>query len=227
VNTATITPDQVERFWSKVDKTSGQGPEGTCWIWTAGKKSSDGYGGFYLSQTDNSIGTHKLSFLLAHNFGLDDLPADIVVRHRCHNPPCVNPDHLMLGTYADNSRDMTEAGRSVSGEKNNKAKLDVGRVRLLRQDWVTGEWTQGELATRYDITQGAVYQIVWNKTWKDPDYTPPDITHRRKFGEDLVDRVRQLRGENKSAKDISAETGIGISQVYNIIGGRQRKAVAV
>ena len=33
---------------------------------------------------------------------------DHVVRHRCHNRLCVNPQHLTLGSQADNKRDDWE-----------------------------------------------------------------------------------------------------------------------
>lgn len=37
-----------------------------------------------------------------------DLRSDRVVRHRCHNRLCINPEHLALGTQADNKRDDWE-----------------------------------------------------------------------------------------------------------------------
>ena len=44
---------------------------------------------------------------------LDGRPAgDLIVLHACDNPECVRPDHLRLGTYAENTRDMLDRGRS-------------------------------------------------------------------------------------------------------------------
>lgn len=67
-----LTNEQIERFWSKVDKTPGLGPNGDCWHWTAGNKNKDGYGGFYLWQIDNTLNAHKVSFLIEHNFAIWD-----------------------------------------------------------------------------------------------------------------------------------------------------------
>ena len=37
----------------------------------------------------------------------------VVVRHTCDNPRCINPEHLIGGTLADNNRDRAERGRSA------------------------------------------------------------------------------------------------------------------
>lgn len=52
---------------------------------------------------------HRLAWALAHGDAIDDA---VCVLHRCDNPPCVNVEHLFLGTRADNVRDMVEKGRA-------------------------------------------------------------------------------------------------------------------
>jgi hypothetical protein len=92
-----------ERLWGNI-VTDALG----CWIWQ-GNRDRKGYG--RISVKGRTTSTHRLAYRLAHG---GDIPDGLVVRHRCDNPPCVNPDHLEIGTPADNSRDMVERGRMVN-----------------------------------------------------------------------------------------------------------------
>lgn len=94
----------TERFWSKVNKTD------SCWLWTD-RLSVDGYGRISYSGTTRMIFAHRYSYELAHG----PIPADLVVRHRCDVRHCVNPDHLTIGTPADNLADTRARGRLVAG----------------------------------------------------------------------------------------------------------------
>lgn len=87
-----------QRFWEKVCVTPG------CWLWTAGI-NSNGYGKIKIG-TQN-IGAHRFSYEL-HNGAI---PAELFVCHKCDLKMCVNPDHLFLGTAADNTHDMFQKGR--------------------------------------------------------------------------------------------------------------------
>lgn len=87
-----------ERFEAKFYVTPG------CWIWIP-PMSKRGYG--QLKADGKVWRVHRLSYELY----VGAIPNGLVVRHRCDTPSCVNPDHLILGTQADNMRDMAERGR--------------------------------------------------------------------------------------------------------------------
>ena len=78
-----------------------------CWTWR-GTRSSTGYG--VMHWDGRLTGAHRIAWTLIHE---EEIPAGMVVRHTCDNRPCVRPDHLLIGTRAENSRDMVERGRST------------------------------------------------------------------------------------------------------------------
>lgn len=92
----------LERFWAKIDV---RGPD-ECWEWTA-TRHYKGYGEFRIV-TSRSAKAHGVAWILANT---RDIPAGMVVCHRCDNPPCCNPGHLFLGTVGDNNRDRAAKGR--------------------------------------------------------------------------------------------------------------------
>lgn len=91
-------PEVAGRFWSKVDKGPG------CWTWT-GATQNYGYGAVTIHGLTRRA--HRVSWELAHG----PIPDGLHVCHRCDNPPCVNPDHLFLGTAQDNVDDKDAKGR--------------------------------------------------------------------------------------------------------------------
>lgn len=100
-----VTMDITERFWSKVNRAGAD----DCWEWNAGR-DWDGYGIFSLN--GGKIKAHRMSWQLVHDSSV--LPW-VIVRHRCDNPPCCNPAHLVLGTHLDNTADKMAKGRQARG----------------------------------------------------------------------------------------------------------------
>lgn len=103
------TTGEIDRFLAKVDKRSS--PHG-CWIWTA-SKNEHGYGKFGFRT--GIIKAPRMSWAVF----VGVIPSGIHVLHNCpggDNPSCVNPDHLWLGTIADNAADKVSKGRQARGD---------------------------------------------------------------------------------------------------------------
>ena len=160
----------AERFWSKVNKETTSG----CWEWQAAK-SRYGYGVFRVT-TRTGMLAHRYSFWLATGTS----PKGLFVCHHCDNPPCVRPDHLFLGTQADNMKDMKEKGRQnrptsfqqQSGERRARGSRTGGAilteedVRNIKRAWSFRKYTYQMLANDYGVAKGTIKQIMNGRTWK-------------------------------------------------------------
>ncbi len=100
----TITHAAAERFWSFVAKR-----DGACWLWT-GSKNKTGYGWFRIQGDTEKA--HRVSYGIHANIW--PLPPGMVVCHGCHNPGCVNPQHLRLDTQQANLKEARDLGRNKS-----------------------------------------------------------------------------------------------------------------
>lgn len=146
-----MPPDQ--RFWTKVRRH-----EGGCWEWE-GCRSDTGYGTFYAGRVYSS---HRYSWEL-HN---GPIPKGMCVLHRCDNRACVRPDHLWLGTKADNSRDMAAKGRerapSKPGSQHHGAKLTEAAVLEIRASADSGR----VLAERYGVSPSLISLVRKRRAWQ-------------------------------------------------------------
>ena len=120
-----------------------------CWIWTGpkhgGKKAPTGYGQMTRKELKGSVPAHRVSWLLHKG----PIPEGLMVCHTCDNRICVNPDHLYLGTNADNMRDRSQRGYV------HQRRLDEAKVREMRQLRQQG-WSWRKLAARYGVYIHAV-----------------------------------------------------------------------
>ncbi len=140
-----------------------------CWIWQ-GRKNNTGYG-----LTGKAIMTHRLAWSLRNG----TIPGGMFICHSCDNPPCCNPDHLWLGTHAENMADCKAKGRyhlgeangmrkhperHASGENSGAAKLTLKQVEEIRRKHAEG-LSRRALGEEFGVTSQAIGKIVLGKTW--------------------------------------------------------------
>lgn len=143
----------IEAFWQKVKKSDG------CWIWTGNKLVRGGYGGLNW-RGKISVKAHRVSYEIAHGV---TLTPEQIVRHRCDNPLCVNPDHLVLGTHQDNVQDTWERGRAGKAPRQRMTQEIATEIRRLA---ATG-MTQAAIAKKFGMSASNVSYILGGKTWSE------------------------------------------------------------
>ncbi len=151
--------DVPERFWKLVDKKE---PE-SCWPWL-GDTMKLNYGRFSYA------GTRRLAHRVAYELTYGPIePPSLSVCHHCDNPNCVNPNHLFLGTPADNVADCILKGRkkvnSPKGEAHYKHKLTASNIaesKQLSQEGIP----QRKGANMYHVNQAQIWRIIHDKTWR-------------------------------------------------------------
>jgi hypothetical protein len=156
-----------------------------CWVWE-GPRWKAGYG---------RIGRSGYAHRFAYAKHKGPIPEGMVVRHRCDNPPCWNPEHLVLGTHAENMADMARRGRACSGarkseimkrvaargdnhafrrrpelcargERSGHAKLTKDAVREIRAKYAAGGTSHARLAAEYGVAAGTIQDVLERRTWR-------------------------------------------------------------
>ena len=129
-----------------------------CWEFTGSKRNKDGYGDFKVGGEREM--THRVAFRLY----IGAIPPEFHVCHTCDNPACFNPEHLFLGTPADNAHDRDAKGRGnlPVGEEHHAAKLDEASVREIRTSSSSGP----ELSRRFGVTRQEIYHVRKRRCWR-------------------------------------------------------------
>lgn len=179
-STLALSPLQIERFLSKID-TSGE-----CWEWI-GYINKSGYGVYHPRSSRRPLLAHRI----ARELSCGPIPPGLFVCHKCDNRRCCRPDHLFLGTPADNNRDAMLKGRTALGERNRlrkhpernpmllypekaarmrgggngNSKLTQPQVDEIRRLFRAG-MNKSALAAAFGIARSTVRGIVQGESWR-------------------------------------------------------------
>lgn len=180
----------AERFWAKVRKTE------SCWLWT-GCANNKGYALIRPSGTEPKKLVHRISYIMAYG----PISDAVCVLHRCDTPLCVRPDHLFLGTKADNNQDMKTKGRYHSVLTKRQEALCESSPKSAKQ-----------LAREWGVDKGV---ILRRRSWV--------YEHRNEVLSDT--QVRMCRRSKKSACQIARELGVSHHVILDIRHGRTYRGV--
>jgi len=152
-----------QRFFEKLSFNPDD-PE-SCVLWT-GSLTRDGYGQF--NWRGKTWPSHRIRWTSERGV----IPKNKILCHKCDTPNCVRLDHIFLGTYKENSQDMSSKGRTAvqknpdlyKGTGNPHAKLNEDKVREIRKLHKEG-LSKHEIADRFNISTSLVYLVYSRRTW--------------------------------------------------------------
>ncbi|AXH49008.1 endonuclease [Gordonia phage Apricot] len=144
--------------------------ESGCWEWN-GSRNAKNYGQLATGRhagDDPKRTVPMIASRAAYTAWVGPISDGQVVRHRCDNPPCINPEHLCLGTLVDNVQDAVERKRIANGErKRAQVKLTDAQVAEIRRRVASGE-TRLALAAEFGVSASLLSMIVAGKRRKSP-----------------------------------------------------------
>ena len=130
-------------------------PMSGCWIWMGGTYT-DGYGAVnFMGRTDRA---HRVSYRVFKGA----IPNELLVCHSCDQPLCVNPEHLFLGTYADNMADMRRKNRSPRGSSMNNTLINDD----IAMSIFIASGSNVDIAKDFSVSKTTVWRIKAKKNWK-------------------------------------------------------------
>jgi len=177
-----------------------------CWEW-AGSRTQGGYGRL------GGVKTHRL----AYEAWVGPIGEGLVVRHKCDNPPCINPEHLETGTHKDNMQDMYARNRNRSGTQ----RLTPKDVTFIREQY----WDCGvsivDLSNNMAISLSHTTRIVTGAKY--PDIAGPIGTlDPRKLSWGDVSYIRSI-GTGETNKDLASKFGVDPSIISKVKHGHRWK----
>jgi hypothetical protein len=173
-------------------------PASGCWIWN-GSTNDNGYGTILLNY--NVLLAHRVWYVVH----VGPTEHDKWVLHRCDNPPCVNPDHLYLGTPLQNVLDKMERTPHA------RTALTFARAQQVRDALLEAKCRgdHGRIAEHFGISKSTLSAIASGKRWVHPDQPPPPNLSERRLTQDQHRAiVAEFTGEWGQKKRLAEKYGV-------------------
>lgn len=205
--------DKASHYERRLLDCVERNPASGCWEWKKGR-NANGYGLIrILGRGYSSSLAHRVSYTLF----CSRIPDGLFVCHRCDNPSCVNPTHLVLGDADFNMSDMVRKGRwgGRCGERSPCAKLTSSQVVDIRKRYSAGEKT-GRIAKDYGVTPMTVIYAATGKKWRHL----PGASKRRgrraiRMTEEQWAEARGLRMSGMTYREIAERYGVVEISLYS------------
>lgn len=94
------------------------------------------------------------------------IPAWMLVLHKCDNPPCVNPEHLYLGTHSDNALDREKRGRGRDSAGARNGRAQITEQTAIRLKMLNGALSASAAARALGLSVTPVWKTMRGDAWK-------------------------------------------------------------
>lgn len=191
-----------ERFWLQVEKTDG------CWLWMSAR-DRDGYGRF---KAEHEGVLHKTAHRYSYHLNKGKIPFGLQICHTCDVPACVRPDHMLLGTGADNMADKMAKGRARwrFGEEHGRAILTEDQARDILND----PRPHTQIAHQYGVSVQTISslktRVSWGHLGKAKGVKAKRVSPRKGVsasGKITPEIVRAIRASSERGIDLAARYG--------------------
>lgn len=181
-------------------------PNSGCWLWL-GSVAHFGHG--VINVNNRHRHAHRISWELHRG----DIPPGLVVCHKCDVPGCVNPEHLFLGTNAENLQDMRNKRRHAFGERAGQAKLTNAQVIAIRAD----TRPTAVIASECGVSTVLISKIKRGEAWTHLPTASAAAPKGRKL---TLQQVREIKHSIGTCNAVSGKYGVSPTMVSLIRRGK-------